>query len=310
MRFLTLFLLFILFSLGPQFSFSQTYEIPKDTHRIVFLGNSITYNGKFISFIDFYLRLKYPDKQFEIINLGLPSETVSGLSEPNHAEGKFPRPDLRERLNRVLDQTKPDLIVANYGMNDGIYLPFDEVRFEAFKNGMRWLHQEVEKSGAEIIHVTPPIFDERKDPAYANVLDIYANWLVSQRSTESWKVIDLHWPMRKKLEELRAENPDFAFAKDAVHPDEFGHWFMAKEILSGIGEQQAAQNQSIKEFLEQFPNGPQIFQLIHQSQEILRDAWLRQTKHLRPGLAVGLPMDEANQQAAKLNSGIQKLLPK
>jgi len=34
---------------------------------------------------------------FEILNLGLPSETVSGLSEPNHAGGAFPRPDLHER---------------------------------------------------------------------------------------------------------------------------------------------------------------------------------------------------------------------
>ena len=66
---------------------------------------------------------------------GLPSETVSGLSEPGHAGGAFPRPDLHERLERVLEQTRPDLIVACYGMNDGIYHPFTEARFEKYQAG-------------------------------------------------------------------------------------------------------------------------------------------------------------------------------
>ena len=192
MRFLSC----VLLVLGFQAStFSQQYEIPEQTKRIVFLGNSITYQGSFIHYIDVFLELKFPESKYEIINLGLPSETVSGLSEPNHANGEFPRPDLHERLQRVLDQTKPDLVIANYGMNDGIYLPFDEGRFGKFKEGMIWLHESVVKSGARIIHVTPSVFDERKDPAYANVLDIYSSWLVSMRYTVGWKVIDLHWPM-------------------------------------------------------------------------------------------------------------------
>src|SRR5690606_9322196 len=142
-----------------------------------------------------------------------------GLSEPNHADGKFPRPDLLERLDRVLTQVAPDLVIANYGMNDGIYLPFDEERFDKFKKGMNWLHQVVENSGAEIIHITPPVYDERKGAAYANVLDLYSDWLISQRYTQDWKVIDLHWPMRKELEAQRQLDPEFAFAKDGVHPD-------------------------------------------------------------------------------------------
>ena len=45
---------------------------------------------------------QHSDRKFKVINCGLPSETVSGLSEPDHAGGKFPRPDLHERLGRVL----------------------------------------------------------------------------------------------------------------------------------------------------------------------------------------------------------------
>ena len=287
--------------------FSQEYPIRQDTKQILFLGNSITYSGKFVSYIDAFLSLKYPESQFEIINLGLPSETVSGLSEPNHADGKFPRPDLHERLQRVLVQLNPDLVIANYGMNDGIYLPFDEERFEKFKEGMDWLHAAVESSGAEIIHVTPPIYDERKGAAYANVLDLYSDWLVSRRYTQDWQVIDLHFPMKKYLEDRRELDSDFAFAKDGVHPDDLGHFLMAKTILLGLGEKVQNAN-TAEELLSAFQNGMQVLQLIDQRQEILKLAWLTATGHQRPGIPDGLPLDEAAKAVQKIDMEIGKLL--
>jgi lysophospholipase L1-like esterase len=297
----------LVFFFSLQLGSAQTYSISEDTKRIVFLGNSITYNGKFVSYLDAYLTLRFPGKNLEIINVGLPSETVSGLSEAGHANGEFPRPDLRERLDRVFNQLEPDLVIANYGMNDGIYLPFDEARFNAFQNGIHWLHEVVEKSGAQLIHVTPPIYDERKGPAYANVLDIYAAWLVSLRYTQNWQVIDLHWPMRKALEERRNLNPDFAFAKDGIHPDESGHFLMAKIILLGLGEK-VGQAKTIEELLEPFPNGIQVLSLIEKRQEILKLAWLSATKHQRPGIPEGLALKEAQEKVAEINVEINKLI--
>ena len=128
--------------------------------RVLFLGNSITYDGTFITDIETFIRLKYPGSTIGFINEGLPSETVSGLSEPGHADNRFPRPDLHERLKRVLDLAKPDLVFACYGMNDGIYMPLDEGRFEKYKQGIQWLHDEVVSAGAAIIHITPPFYDE------------------------------------------------------------------------------------------------------------------------------------------------------
>lgn len=297
----------LIFFAWHQVGFSQTYSIPEDTKRIVFLGNSITYNGKFVSYIAAYLTLKYPEKNQEIINVGLPSETVSGLSEPGHANGEFPRPDLRERLHRVLERLEPDLVIANYGMNDGIYLPFDEGRFNAFKKGMDGLHQAVEHSGAKIIHVTPPVYDERKGAAYANVLDIYSDWLVSCRYTKDWKVIDLHWPMRKELEDRRSLNPEFAFAKDGIHPDESGHFLMAKIILLGLGEN-VYEAKTIEDLLSPFNKGNQILALIEQRQEIQKLAWLSETGHLRPGIPEGLSIREAQEKVAEINLEIRKLI--
>lgn len=288
---------------------AQVHSIPEGTKRIVFLGNSITYQGKFISYIDAYLTLLYPEKNLEFINVGLPSETVSGLTEPNHADGKFPRPDLRERLRRVLDVLKPDLVIANYGMNDGIYLPYDDARFSKFKEGMERMHEAIEDSGAALIHVTPPIYDEKKGAAYANVLDLYSDWLISCRYTRNWKVIDLHWQMKKLQEDQRSIDPDFAFAKDGIHPNDQGHFIMAREILLGLGEQ-VKEAKTIEELLSSFPQGMQILSLIEQRQEILKNAWLSHTGHKRPGLPKGLSMPEAEQKLEKINQEIQLLLEK
>src|SRR5687767_1930208 len=124
--------------------------LPK-TRRILFLGDSITYAGQYVDYFEAYLAVNYPDRGFEVINAGLPSETVSGLSEPGHADGKFPRPNLHERLDRALAKTKPDLVFACYGMNDGIYQPFSEERFNRFRLGVIRLRNKVAAAGAQII---------------------------------------------------------------------------------------------------------------------------------------------------------------
>ena len=85
--------------------------------RVVFLGDSITYGGGYVDILEAAFRSGSPERAVEFIDLGLPSETVSGLSEPGHAGGQFPRPTVHERLNRVLAKAKPDVVVACYGMN-------------------------------------------------------------------------------------------------------------------------------------------------------------------------------------------------
>ena len=177
-------------------------KIDGKVKRIVFLGNSITWQANYVNDVIAYLTVTYPDRHFDFINVGLPSETVSGLSEPRHANGAFPRPDLHERLQRVLSRTKPDLVFACYGMNDGIYMPLDTGRFRKYRDGINWLHAEVVKCGAQIIHITPPVFDELRggDPGYSAVLDTYAKWVLAQRAAQHWEVIDVHFPMKKYLE--------------------------------------------------------------------------------------------------------------
>jgi hypothetical protein len=89
----------------------------------------------------------------------LPSETVSGLSEPNHAGGAFPRPDLHEATGASASADQARCLIACYGMNDGIYYPFAEDRFLRFQQGILKLRSQAAVAGAKVIHLTPPVFD-------------------------------------------------------------------------------------------------------------------------------------------------------
>lgn len=296
----------------PTLSFSQ--HIFQNFKRIVFLGNSITYAGNYVNDIETYFIVHNPKLHVQFINVGLPSETVSGLSEPGHAGGKFPRPDLHERLERVLAQTKPDLVFACYGMNDGIYMPFDKTRFEKFKDGITRMHNEVVKTGAKIIHLTPPVYDELKGKSigYAAVLDRYSDWLLSLKSLKKWEVIDIHYPMKNYLDAHRKVDAKFsldgfALASDGVHPGETGHWIMARQILMNLGCKDVAHSTGIIENLSAIPNSFQIFKLVEQRQEMMKHAWLSATKYIRPDIPAGLPIDEAMAKYAEIDSEIHAL---
>ncbi len=284
-------------------------------HRVVVLGDSITYSGQYVDDIEAVLRLDHSFEGLELLDLGLPSETVSGLSEPGHAGGKFLRPDLHERLERVLQKTKPDVVIACYGMNDGIYYPFAEERFKKFRDGIQWLHERVTAAGARIIHVTPPVFDpapiksktlpaglnEYRKPyeGYNDVLDRYSAWLVSQR-TNGWTVIDLHTPMNSFLAERRRTEPGFSLTRDGVHDDDLGHWLMAREILDGLSLQSGRLHFENLADITNTSSGAEMLKLIHQKNRMLSDAWLTDTGHKRPGMKQGLPVPEAQSKAAGL----------
>jgi len=300
---------------GPRLDAQASPEValgalPLSIKRVVFLGDSITYAGTYVSLIESYLLTRHPGRIIEFINAGLPSETVSGLSEEGHAEGQFPRPDLRERLGRVLEAIKPDLVFACYGMNDGIYLPFSEERFAKFREGMERLHTQVTRIGVSIIHVTPPTFDEVKGGhvGYSAVLGKYSEWLLSQRKGAGWDVVDVHAPMDAYLAERRKREPEFAYAADGVHANSVGHWIIAKQILLHLGAGDVAAAKDGKDMLARYPQGEQVLNLVQQRQDVLKDAWLTATGHKRPGMNKGLPLDEAQAKATEMEQQIRALL--
>ena len=287
--------------------------------RVVILGDSITYGGAYVDFIEAVIHTRVPAWRGEIIDVGLSSETVSGLSETGHAGGKFPRPDLHERLARVLAQTKPDVVLTCYGMNDGVYFPLSEERFERFRDGMNRLHDAVVAAHATMIHITPPVFDARPIAAkvlpagldayptpfagYDEVLAQYSAWLIAQRA-RGWDVIDAHTVMSHTLAQIRTREPAFSFSKDGVHPDALGHAVIARAILNTWGLR--PDDDELLGHLATNPDG-ELLKLIRERRKLRMNAWLTATGHQRPGVAAGLPLAEAESRAAALTQKIRAL---
>ena len=291
-RFLTLICLLGLLATSGICTVAQSsghMDLLDDCERIVFLGDSITWAGDYVAEFDAWLLKKKLEPGSIIINVGLPSETVSGQSENGHAGGRFPRPDLAERLARVLETTRPDLVIACYGINCGIYQPFDESRFNSFQTGIQNLVDQVAMADAKLVLMTPPTFDDaqsQKKFSYDGVMRRYSDWLVFMKE-DGWNVIDLHTAMAEELERQRRVDPTFTFQRDAVHPDRRGHRLIAGTLIEWFDPVDADR--------KDHPHSIEIKKRL----DVLRDAYLSAAEHKRPGIKKGLSIQEAELKAAE-----------
>ncbi len=261
--------------------------------RLVFLGDSITQGGGYISFATYYLEKQYPEKVFDIYGLGLASETLSGLSENNHAGGAFPRPCLFERLGRLLERAKPDVVIACYGINDGIYLPLSPERLAAFQKGVLRLVDQCKNAGVkEMFLVTPPIYDFSPKPGdfnYDSVMAEYARWETSLK-IDGVHVIDLHSAMRT-ARDTRTE----PLSGDHVHPGDDGHLLMARTILNAFGVT------TPNEPVSTVKNDP-LFKLVDQKRQTRWAQWMNHIGYTREKTVEPCPLGNAEVEAA----GIQR----
>lgn len=281
--------------------FSQS--LVKENDRVIFLGDSNTFAGAYISDVDAYFMKSRSNIEF--INVGLPSETCCGLSEPDHP---FPRPTVQERIDRVMETLKPNVVFICYGMNDGIYHPFAEDRFEKYQKGILELIGKVKKSGARIVLMTPPPFDplpmkkknklvgkESKKFAwfsiyedYDQVMKKYADWVKTLDSKVD-ALIDIRSPIVEFQNEKRKANPDFTMSGDGVHFNDQCHRLIAAAIVK-----------TIRPDTKNIQFDDKFVSVASKKMAILRDAWLTKSKHKRPGIRAGLPIDQANAAVAKL----------
>ena len=279
---------------------NQNFQALKNAKTVLFLGDSITYGGEYVVFFERWLRINHPELKAEILNLGIPSETISGLSEPGHLRHGFARPDLHERLQRTLKTLEPDLVIACYGINCGIYQPLNRDRFAKYQQGIERLKEKVESRGGKIVFMTPPVYDKHHaDFDYDEVMATYSRWLVGKR-TEGWAVIDLHTVMKKALQEKRKQSPGFKYSRDGIHPGGEGHRLMAQQVINFFSTKPPLQNPD--------PNAyGRIMMFLRDRMRVLRDSWLTEIGHKRP-MRKGRPLVEAKRIAAEKSSQIEATL--
>jgi lysophospholipase L1-like esterase len=266
--------------------------------RIVFLGDSITQAGEYISFTSYYLQKLHPALDFDVYSLGLSSETLSGLSEDGHAGGRFPRPCLFERYDRLLEKLKPEVVFACYGINDGIYKPLDDECFAAFKAGVTKLIEKSKAAGAgEIFLITPPIYDASPKEGefnYDSVMTAYAEWEMTIKQS-GVHVIDLHTAMRKARDAR-----DKVFSKDKVHPGSEGHLFMAQSILNGLGVRLP------DEGLANIQNDP-LFKEVDLLRKSRSNSWMEHVGYTREKTVEPQPLGDSEAEIGRIQAKIDEI---
>ncbi len=216
--------------------------------RVLVMGDSISDDGRYIAMVNAYLKFCGLDRRLHLMNAGVSSETLSGLSEPGHP---FPRPCGLDRLDRAMELTQPDWVLLFYGMNDGIYYPLEEGRFAAFRKGMEEAVRRVHQAGCKAVVATPIPFDrisyrgplyplgqaeygyDRAYEDYDQVLAAYSAWILEAMPAVADRVVDLRGPMEEDRRALRASAP-LCVTGDGIHPDDHGHWVMARALIKGL----------------------------------------------------------------------------
>jgi lysophospholipase L1-like esterase len=170
------------------------------------------------------------------------------LSESHHPG---PRPCLFTRFDRAVTDFAPTLVIACYGINDGIYSPFSEERFAKYQEGVKRLDKLVRQDlKARLLLMTPPFFDSknagqpdvRPETSYGYrqpfadydlVLEKYSAWLLTLPA-DGLFVADVHSQMAAHAKLQREKHPGYRLSPDSIHPSKAGHLIMAMAVLEAL----------------------------------------------------------------------------
>ena len=284
----------------------------KDGDRVLWLGDSVTANGTHIGLIDAFLMTEMPELKITNIPCGLSSETACGLSEPLHP---WPRPNVHERLDRAIEKLDFNVAVVCYGVNDGIYHPFSEERFETYKKGMRKLVSKLKASGTRVFVLTPAPFDAGSFPQhklqpegakeygftkvykdYNEVMKRYAKWIMTDLVKEGnvEVAVGITHGLTTEIESQRRRDPKFK-SGDGVHPNAKTYALFANLCLAGFG---------ISGEVADVPEEKKKLAL--RRHRMLATSYREHVGHKRPGAPKNpMPLKEALEKAAEIEKQIR-----
>jgi lysophospholipase L1-like esterase len=223
----------------------------RDGDRVVFLGDSITEQRLYTTYIEAYALTRHPNWKLSFRNVGWGGDT-SWLRQRVHPDEKqlFAADEAAQQkmvddavgrgLARDVLPLKPTFVTVKFGMNDHAYQPFREDIFRAYVRSQTQIAKDLEASGARVAFLTPqPIEEKRMDPdkdARNESLRKFCDGLKTVAEKNNALFVDQFDPYMAMLLRERKDNPpSFIGRGDAVHPGPAGHTVMAWAVLKGLG---------------------------------------------------------------------------
>ena len=197
----------------------------KPNDRVVFLGDSITAQYEYSSYVELYLTTRMPTGNFTFINAGIGGDTAGG------GAGRFQAHVLAE---------KPTAITINFGMNDGGYGAFNADAGKRFAERTAAMLDMATKAGARVALLSPNAVDRRNKTngkQYVETQKEFYAPLAELAAKGKASFVDQYAVTRAATDRMEQDDPDAKKAKpyyDGFHTSPPGGMLMAHAILTGL----------------------------------------------------------------------------
>jgi lysophospholipase L1-like esterase len=204
--------------------------------RVIFVGNSITEAGAYVSYIYLYYMTHFPDRKLVIMNGGIGGDKAS---------------DIYRRLDYDILAKKPNTLVLTFGMNDTGYFEFNgndadktaRERIAASKRSYEQIEQRLLKlPGINKILMSSPPYDETAKikgnmfPGKSKAMLEVVAFQEAAAQKNHWPFVDLFRPMTALNTRFQQKDSTFTMiGPDRIHPGNAGHLVMASLFLKGQG---------------------------------------------------------------------------
>lgn len=203
-----------------------TFEL-RDGDRVVLVGNTFIEREQNFSYLETFLRTRWPSRTMTFRNLGWSGDTVRGAArgyEKGESEGLA-------RLDRILREIKPTVLIVGYGMNESFA---GEAGLTSFRDGLEALLDRFADLDARVVLIGPiqhealPSFP---DPSEHNrMLKLYSRAMAKTAAVRGCGFVDL-------FDRLKHGSGDTLprLTGNGIHLTPLGYWRVAMETETALG---------------------------------------------------------------------------
>lgn len=218
--------------------------------RVVFLGDSITEQKLYTTYVEAYAVTRFPKAKFNFWNSGWGGDTAwlrmrsfpdekALFAAEGDAQQKLIEASVDGPLKRDVVSFKPTVVLVNFGMNDHNYEAFREDIFKAYVRSQTHLVKSLATSGARVVLLTPqPIEPRSGDPSCDTrnkALRQFAGGLKEVASKEGATFVNQFDPYMAVMRRAHALDSGACIGGgDEIHPGPAGHTLMAAIILKKL----------------------------------------------------------------------------
>ncbi len=190
--------------------------------RVVYLGDSITEQYQYSSYMELYLTTRFPQGEMTFINAGIGGDTATGGA--------------RRFADHVLAE-KPTALTIDFGMNDGGYGGFNPAAAKNYIERTEEMLKAAQKANVRVALISPNAVETRSRPNLKLYLETQQKFYAPLKElAEKYKVpfVDQYAVTRKVLDKIAADNANVHPFPDGVHTNGPGGLLMAHTILTGL----------------------------------------------------------------------------